>query len=121
KWQIHYPVTHRGCVNSLWAIDEDNLVMVGNDITVFHKGSETHPLVNTSNDLFNQNDCMAVWGVNLNRFWVMDRNGNVAEFKDGQAGKVVVKGNFSIDDNEVWVSPEGTVYVIAGQRLYRLD
>jgi uncharacterized protein YkvS len=121
KWQIHYPVTHRGCVNSLWAIDEDNLVMVGNGITVFRKGSETHPLVNTSDNSFNQNDCMAVWGADLNCFWVVDRNGNVAEFKDGQAGKVVVKDNLNQYISSCWVSPEGTVYVITRQGFYRLD
>jgi len=120
KWSEHYKTTHNGVVNVLWAIDHDNFVLVGDDITVFKDGKESHPLVDSGEYFFWRNNCQAVWGNSINLFWVMDSTGCIAEFRDGKAGKVVVPGNFNGVTSH-WVSPEGVVFVISDGGLYKLE
>jgi hypothetical protein len=125
KWQVHHSTTHKGNVYSIWAIDEDNFVAVGGDITVFRDGKEIHPLIESSGKTFNKEDCRVVWGVDLDLFWVMDNSGNIAEFRNGQAAKIIVDGNISVQNSiftRVWVSPEGVVFAVGDDRqLHRLD
>ena len=119
KWSEHYKHSHNGHINDLWVIDFDNFVLVGSDITVFRDGKEFHPLIEPGQYTFNKQNCVAVWGNNMDRFWVMDNTGCVAEFRDGKSGKVVVPGNFD-RMTDLWVSPEGTVFVIENSTLYQL-
>ncbi|MDR1493430.1 MAG: hypothetical protein LBT05_12010 [Planctomycetaceae bacterium] len=119
KWVKHYSTTHSGRIHDLWVIDENNFVLVGGNITVFRDGKETHPLVTETEKSFQKNDTRAVWGTSMNRFWVMDSQGNIAEFNNGQAGKVVVEGLNKF--YHCWISPEGIVFAIFGGKLYRLD
>jgi len=121
QWSAHYKTTHSGDVNGLWVLDFDNFVLVGGDITVFRDGKEFHPLVESGTYSFQRDHCQAVWGNSMNRFWVMDCTGCVAEFRDGKAGNVIVPGNFNRDINSYWVSPEGVVFVISDDNLYKLE
>ena len=90
-------------------------------ITVFRDGKESHPLIGSAGPYsFNRNNCRAVWGNNMDRFWIMDNTGCVAEFIDGKAGEVIVPGNFN-NITARWVSPEGVVFVISGGNLYTLE
>ena len=109
QWSEHYKTTHNGNIFSLWAIDFNNFVLVGGDITVFRDGKESHPLVGSAGPYsFDRNNCLAVWGNSMDRFWVMDNTGGVAEFVDGKAGEVIIPGNFN-NITAHWVSPEGVV------------
>ena len=119
-WSTHYQTTHSGNVSTLWALDFENFVMIGADITVFRDGKESHPLIESGQFSFDRNNCWAVWGNSMDRFWIMDNTGCVAEFLDGKAGRVVVPGNF----NSIvarWISPEGVVFVISDRNLYKLE
>ena len=119
KWSEHYQHSHNGDIYDLWVIDFDNFILVGNDITAFRDGKEFHPLIEPGQYTFDKRNCEAVWGNSMDRFWVMDNTGCVAEFRDGKAGKVVVPGNFN-SMTAHWVSPEGTVFVIEDNTLYQL-
>jgi len=122
-WYEHYETTHTGNVNCLWAINEDNFILVGHEgITRFREGKESHPTVNVSGWSF-RGYWLAVWGVSMDKFWVIDSKGNVAQFDDGNV-RGVVRGP-QLDEGEVfrdtWVSPEGVVYAVTEKEVYRLD
>jgi hypothetical protein len=66
-------------------------------------------------------DLFRVWGVNPEKYWVMDRSGTVWEY-NGSAYQVVVRGLHREDVSfiDAWVSPTGTIYGITDKRVYRL-
>ena len=59
----------------------------------------------------------------MNKFWLMDTKGNVAQFINGQV-RGVVRGPQLDEDirfQDAWVSPEGVVYAVTKEEVYRLD
>ncbi|HSP42347.1 MAG TPA: hypothetical protein VLO11_05715, partial [Luteolibacter sp.] len=67
-------------------------------------------------------DLIDVWGVSPDHFWVMDRTGSVWERSENR-WRQVVRGMLEDDVifNHSWVSPDGTVYTITSDTLYKLD
>ena len=120
-WYEHYEV-YVDQANDLWVIDEENFILVGNGISRFREGKEDHPTVSALGELSNRGTYLAVWGVDMDKFWVLDRKGNVAQF-DKSGSRVAVRGpkldrDYFVD---AWVSPEGVVYAITSEEVYRLD
>ncbi|MDR3232264.1 MAG: hypothetical protein LBT46_01120 [Planctomycetaceae bacterium] len=119
-----YNSNHNATVRDMWAIDEKNFVLAGNgDITVYRDGQKTHPLI-ASSESFNKNDCRRCWGSSMDLFWIVDGQGSIVEFKNGQAGKQVVKSTHNSNNaggDSIWVSPEGTVFGCFDGGLYKLE
>jgi hypothetical protein len=104
----------------MWAKDEKNFIVANNyDITVVRNGEIKHPTM--MHETFDRGKVTAVWGASLDLFWLMDKNGNIAEFKNGQAGNQVFKSDLKDEIRDTWISPEGTVFSVSGDKLYRLD
>ncbi|MDR3183357.1 MAG: hypothetical protein LBT89_10680 [Planctomycetaceae bacterium] len=116
-----YDTRHSGnSVRSVWAIDNKNFVLAGSDITVYRNGQENHPILDEV-ESFSRNSCKRVWGNSMDLFWIADERGNIAEFRNGQAGKQIVKSDRDAAASQIWVSPEGTVFGCFNNELYRLE
>ncbi|MDR2439562.1 MAG: hypothetical protein LBE12_09380 [Planctomycetaceae bacterium] len=123
-WYELYETTHTGDIFSLWAIDENNFTFAGEGITQFRNGIETHPIpmVNLSGWSLGKN-WLAVWGVNVDKWWVMDFRGNIVQFENNEYRGVVQGPQLDMDMDfcDAWVSPEGVVYAITQTKVYRLN
>jgi len=127
-WYEHYETTHEDDMrygrNHLWAMDEENFILVSNSgmITQFRRGKESHPTIAIPNRPFYPN-YPAVWGVSMNKFWVLDCRGNVAQFDHVSVRHLISGPKLNGDDffRDAWVSPEGVVYAITEKEVYRLD
>ena len=66
-------------------------------------------------------ELIAVWGMNLDKYWVMDNSGTVWERRE-KTWRAVVLGNKSkgITFIDAWVSPTGTVIAITEDAVWRL-
>ena len=119
-WYKHYAVD-ASVVRDMWAIDGENFIFVGSGISRFRDGKEDHPTVNVLDEAFDSR-YVAVWGVDMDKFWVLDIKGNVAQF-DKNGVRVIVRGPKLDRDDFVaaWISPEGVVYAITEKEVYRLD
>jgi hypothetical protein len=64
---------------------------------------------------------LRIWGVNLDKYWVMDTNGTVWEWSEGQ-WREVVRGLYDekVSFRDAWVSPTGTVFAVTHDSVYRL-
>ncbi len=67
-------------------------------------------------------DLLRVWGVSLDKYWVMDTNGTVWQ-RDGTESRVVVRGmrRDKVEFTDAWVSPTGTVFAITPEHVWKLD
>jgi hypothetical protein len=67
-------------------------------------------------------DLINVWGTAPDHFWVMDRTGSIWEHHE-KRWRQVVRGMMEDDVlfNHSWISPDGTVYAITNDTLYKLD
>lgn len=85
----------------------------GAGVTVYPIDSATSA---TAADLI---DC---WGTDPEHFWVLDKNGSVWERKESR-WRQVVRGLLDDDVvfNHSWVSPDGTIYAVNEDSLYKLD
>jgi len=119
-WYEHYEVSLER-PKHLWAIDEENFILVGDGISRFRNGKEDHPTVTALGESFDS-AYLVSWGVNMDKFWVLDIKGNVAQF-DQNGVRAVVRGPKLDRDRfqDAWVSPEGVVYAITKKEVYRLD
>jgi hypothetical protein len=65
---------------------------------------------------------IAVWGAGPKRFWVMDESGSVWERSDDH-WRQVIGGLFDekINFKDAWVSPNGVVFAVSNDALYRLN
>ena len=63
-----------------------------------------------------------VWGVDRDKFWVMDDNGTIWEW-DAKEWHLIVNGMFQKDVEfvDAWVSPRGTVVAVTKSQIYRLE
>lgn len=127
-WHEIDELADRNSFNNIWLGGDDTtpgfLVLVGDDgyvlaHTINGKSflqSVASPQETTSLKL------ISVWGVDLNKYWVMDDSGTVWE-RNGLESRVVVRGLYRDDTvfRSVWVSPRGTVYGVTEKDLYRLE
>ncbi|MDR1484425.1 MAG: hypothetical protein LBT09_06340 [Planctomycetaceae bacterium] len=121
-WYEYLETTHNGSVDDLWTIDENNFILVGQEsITRFADGKETHPIISFSG--WSYSGGWRVWGVDINKYWIMDKKGNIAQLANGQF-RSVVRGP-QLDDNttfkDCWISPEGVVYAITSKEIWKLE
>ena len=63
-----------------------------------------------------------VWGVDRDKFWVMDDNGTIWEW-NAKEWRLIVNGMFQKDIEfvDAWVSPRGTVIAVTKTQIYRLE
>jgi hypothetical protein len=101
-------------------MDENNFIVAGEGITQFRDGIETHPIINVNGWSFDKN-WLAVWGVDMNKWWAMDFHGNIVQFENNKFRGVVRGPQLSTTFRGAWVSPEGVVYAITYEDVYRLD
>jgi hypothetical protein len=104
--------------------DPDFIVFVGDDSKVwFHEinGSDLLIPITLAQEI-TSSDLIAVWGVDRNKFWVMDKNGTVWERTENQ-WRTVIRGMYreDIEFRDAWVSPTGTVIAVTKDAVYRLD
>jgi hypothetical protein len=119
-WYELHKTTHTGDIYSLWAVDENNFIFAGEGITQFRDGIETHPIINVSGWSFGKN-WLAVWGVDMNKWWAMDFQGNIVQFENDKFHGVIHGPQLNTTFQDAWVSPEGVVYAITREDVYRLD
>lgn len=104
--------------------DPDFVVFVGDDGKVlFHELNGSDQLIPiTLAQETTSGDLIAVWGVNRNKFWVMDKNGTVWERAENQ-WRTVIRGMYreDIEFLDAWVSPTGTVIAVTKDAVYRLE
>ena len=131
KWYEHLETTHEtddyGC-SHLWAINENNFVLVshggaGGMITQFRQGKEFERSTNWPFNGLPISGFLAVWGVSINKFWVLDNLGNVAQFDNENVRRLISgpKLPTGVYFRDAWVSPEGVIYAITEKEVYRLD
>jgi hypothetical protein len=128
-WYEHHETTHadqRGGRNNIWAVNENNFILVSNRgnsgmITQFRQGKEFKRDTSGSNWPFS--GFLVVWGVSMNKFWVLDNLGNVAQFDSDNVRRLISGPKLDPGDSfrDAWVSPEGVVYAITEKEVYRLD
>lgn len=109
-------------IEDIWVMNEKNFILVGGKkIVRYRNGKRDQPVVSSSLDTL-ENDYVAVWGVDMNNFWILDMKGNVIQFKNNGV-RIVIRGpKLGVDRfRDAWVSPEGVVYAITGKDIYRLD
>ena len=63
-----------------------------------------------------------VWGVNRDKFWVMDDNGTIWEWNASE-WRQILNGMYRDDVEfvDAWVSPRGTVIAVTKSQIYRLE
>ena len=63
-----------------------------------------------------------VWGVDRDKFWVMDDSGTIWEW-NAKDWRLIVNGMFhqDIEFVDAWVSPRGTVIAVTKSQIYRLE
>jgi hypothetical protein len=104
--------------------DPDFVVVAGEDgQVVIHEinGSDVLVPITLSQEV-TSGDLIAVWGVDRNKFWVMDKNGTVWERAENQ-WRTVIRGMYreDIEFLDAWVSPTGTVIAVTKDAVYRLE
>lgn len=100
-------------------------VIVGNGGTVLVCQIEKGEVIDQSVEIRQTTsslDLVAVWGKNLNKYWVMDNSGTIWERTDRQ-WRVVVRGLLTEDVEFLgaWVSPTGKIVAFTKDYLYELD
>lgn len=67
-------------------------------------------------------DLLRIWGVSLDKFWVLDTNGTVWEWGNGHWRNVVrgMREN-DVEFTDAWVSPTGSIIAINRDEIYRLN
>jgi len=104
--------------------DPDFVVFVGDDGKVwFHEMNGSDLLIPiTLAQEATSSDLIAVWGVDRNKFWVMDKNGTVWERAENQ-WRTVIRGMYreDIEFRDAWVSPTGTVIAVTENAVYQLE
>ena len=77
----------------------------------------TVPVTGGATSLF----LIKVWGVSLDKFWVLDASGTIWERK-GTGWRTVVQGlNSGPFLTDAWISPTGNVIAISGGHVFRLE
>lgn len=67
-------------------------------------------------------DLIDVWGTGPDKFWTMSRTGSVWEWSQGRWRQVINGlGDENTVFNDAWGSPDGTVFAVTDDTLYKLD
>jgi hypothetical protein len=127
-WYELEELTEKKDFTNCWlACDGDSptsLVLVGEHGHVLAhtiKGKSIQQSVTSAQEKTSLN-LINVWGVNLEKYWVLDESGTVWE-RHGTDSRVVVRGLYRDDVKfrQAWVSPRGSVYAITEHDLYCLE
>ena len=107
-----------------WFDPEGNITAVGkNQIVRFAGGRLSIENVSVSGQEVQAASIAAIWGHDPDRYWVVDRRGNVYGRNQGH-WRLVVRGP-GLDEEDtfidVWPTPEGDLIAISAGKVFRLQ
>lgn len=108
-----------------WFLDKENCIIIGGDshITKICNGNISHQSLTVAGQEYPVRALYSVWGRSMKKYWVADKKGNVFEF-NGERWSLIVRGpEFDSDEgfNDMWVSPEGCIIAVTGDKVYCLE
>ena len=120
KMNRFYLDMHGNTVNGIIGLGSSR----GQVYRISSKGNHEIQINNTSSE--STLDLKQVWGVDINRFWVMDDSGSIWQWENN-SWRHVVRGILDSSHGitayfkDSWISPTGTAYGITKEYLYQLE
>jgi Adenylate and Guanylate cyclase catalytic domain len=110
--------------NKIWFIDEKDFAAIGSDkVTRCVKGKVEFQALSLAGQEYSARELIAVWGHNLNSYWVADLRGNIFQFGNGKwkqsAHGPDLKANRKLE--ALWPAPDGSVIAITTEDVYALE